>query len=85
MRRRSVKYENIKNDTTLTSMMCPKNIRKETVMSKNKKKKSVIKRIIEHFIDYRIVGEYYDRVPLRNGQIMFEKKYIKRYFWRKHT
>ena len=40
-----------------------------------------MKKIIKSFFDYEILGEYYDRVPQKNGTITRVKKHIRKWYF----
>lgn len=40
-----------------------------------------MKKKIKSLFDYEILGEYYDRVPQKNGTITQVKKYIRKWYF----
>lgn len=42
----------------------------------------MLKKLLSKYISYEIVGEYYNAIPLGNGQCELFKKYIRRYYFK---
>ena len=42
-----------------------------------------LKKVRSKYFDYRIVGEYYDRIPRKDGSIIKVKKYIRKWYLKK--